>query len=589
MRVVTVTVIMAFTVLLLVNVAYGQNASFGEVDKTISSDIKDPESTCGGIVACQCGDTLTSDHVMWYDLTNCGGNGLVIVSDNVTLDCNGHSIKANNGNTYSGVHLNSVDGVTVKNCNLTKFAIGIQIGNNNIYSYNNQILNNYIFDTNYGIGFYTSDYNSLDNNTVYNTNLGIVLTTNSNNNDILNNHVDLVNGHGLRLEINSDNNYIYNNLIERATYGIASIGNSKNNIYFGNIVKNGIVGVVLQQQSINNTFTSNIIKDNSNHGFDTSQGSGSNILNSNIIENNGYHGFHITTSHNNIFTNNTFVDNTNKGLNLEPSNSNLIWSNTFVNNGMNAYESSDSSNNNWNNSETGNFWDDFDQNYGYPYTYFIDGPGEGIDFTPIGRSYPPEIISEPVTQVDVGRLYNYDVEVYYPGSFIIEYSLLQKPDGMIIDDLTGLINWTPDYNESGNYTVTVRVTDGYLPDDQTYELKVLNTTPPDLEVNNVTSGEKKTVTITATAYDPNDDDLTYYIDSPLFTQEDNVFTWTTGPYDSGEYDFEVSVTDGLYWDYETMHVTILDTCTKFLKEYFKWNCEIMLTHPDIVEEKEMMR
>jgi hypothetical protein len=81
------------------------------------------------------------------------------------------------------------------------------------------------------------------------------------------------------------------------------------------------------------------------------------------------------------------------------------------------------------------------------------------------------------------------------------------------------------------------------------------------------------VRIAAQADDSNGDTLTYYINDSRFTQQDNVFTWQTGPYDSGDYGFLVNVTDGVYWDEQPVHVTVEDTCQYFNKKQWCWDCE----------------
>ncbi|MFH0817608.1 MAG: dockerin type I repeat-containing protein, partial [Candidatus Micrarchaeota archaeon] len=44
--------------------------------------------------------------------------------------------------------------------------------------------------------------------------------------------------------------------------------------------------------------------------------------------------------------------------------------------------------NRWNLSTTGNYWSDFGNNPGYPYTYEISGPGNGVDYHPVGSASP---------------------------------------------------------------------------------------------------------------------------------------------------------------------------------------------------------
>jgi len=48
--------------------------------------------SCGGTVACRCGDTVVADYLMTGDLGPCAGHGLLVRS-NVTLDCQGFRLE----------------------------------------------------------------------------------------------------------------------------------------------------------------------------------------------------------------------------------------------------------------------------------------------------------------------------------------------------------------------------------------------------------------------------------------------------------------------------------------------------------------
>lgn len=61
------------------------------------------------------------------------------------------------------------------------------------------------------------------------------------------------------------------------------------------------------------------------------------------------------------------------------------------------------------------------------------------------------------------------------------------PDGMTIDGSTGQIDWTPDFDGSGRYEITVSVTDGiHAPVSDTHSLDVGQTAPP--SAGNVATG-----------------------------------------------------------------------------------------------------
>ncbi|MFQ6605029.1 MAG: putative Ig domain-containing protein [Fidelibacterota bacterium] len=55
---------------------------------------------------------------------------------------------------------------------------------------------------------------------------------------------------------------------------------------------------------------------------------------------------------------------------------------------------------------------------------------------------------------------------------MLRYSLVDFPDGMIIDELTGTIHWTPTKDQVNKQKVTLVVSDGYAKDEQTFEIYV---------------------------------------------------------------------------------------------------------------------
>ncbi|MEK6901046.1 MAG: thrombospondin type 3 repeat-containing protein, partial [Nanoarchaeota archaeon] len=73
----------------------------------------------------------------------------------------------------------------------------------------------------------------------------------------------------------------------------------------------------------------------------------------------------------------------------------------------------------------------------------------------------PEITSEPVLQAQVGEEYNYDVDaVDADAEDDLSFALTEASLGMVIDDNSGELSWTPQANQAGDHDVTVRVTDG---------------------------------------------------------------------------------------------------------------------------------
>ncbi|MFO0011239.1 MAG: putative Ig domain-containing protein [Planctomycetota bacterium] len=72
----------------------------------------------------------------------------------------------------------------------------------------------------------------------------------------------------------------------------------------------------------------------------------------------------------------------------------------------------------------------------------------------------PEILSLPITQVSVGGLYQYDVQVTDPEGDTLSYALVTHPVGMAIDSL-GRIQWQTAPGVAASHSVSLRVTDAF--------------------------------------------------------------------------------------------------------------------------------
>jgi parallel beta-helix repeat protein len=118
-----------------------------------------------------CGSYINSDFVMSSDL-DCSGfssDALHIIADNVVFDCAGHTIFG--PGDYNGIHLYNHSGVTIKNCNITNFNVGIEV----YEGQNNQILLNTLYQNNYGLDMQYTDFNKVLNNKFIENNYGFYL------------------------------------------------------------------------------------------------------------------------------------------------------------------------------------------------------------------------------------------------------------------------------------------------------------------------------------------------------------------------------------------------------------------------------
>ena len=112
-------------------------------------------------------------------------------------------------------------------------------------------------------------------------------------------------------------------------------------------------------------------------------------------------------------------------------------------------------------------------------------------------NHAPIITSTPTTSATVDQAYAYNVDATDPDGDTLIYSLTTKPTGMTINSSTGLINWTP--TSTGNYDVTVRVSDGELFDTQSFTITVNVGVTPNLKLTpssqTVSQGSQATINV----------------------------------------------------------------------------------------------
>jgi len=132
----------------------------------------------------------------------------------------------------------------------------------------------------------------------------------------------------------------------------------------------------------------------------------------------------------------------------------------------------------------------------------------------------------------------------------LRFSSENLPSGAVLNAESGTMQWTPNYDQAGDYTVTVKVSDSEAEDSQTFNIKVNNVNRvPVIEVSGtttVTLGE--TIELNFTATDPDNDNLSYESsDLPqgaMLDSNSGRFTWKPEPDQIGSYSFTVRVTDG---------------------------------------------
>ncbi len=99
------------------------------------------------------------------------------------------------------------------------------------------------------------------------------------------------------------------------------------------------------------------------------------------------------------------------------------------------------------------------------FTYTLsDGKGgtdtATVNVTIVPVNDAPSITSKPSETTRVWASYTYDVEAKDPdpGDSLV-YSLTKEPEGMTIDENTGLIEWRPTSAQAGTFDITIKVAD----------------------------------------------------------------------------------------------------------------------------------
>ncbi len=229
---------------------------------------------------------------------------------------------------------------------------------------------------------------------IYNSDTGIYLqdVTNSRliNNNCSNNDL------GMDLDTISNNTISGNTVNDNNDYGIC-LYEGDNNTFSGNTANdNTISGIEISYCDYNN-ITGNTASGNTVYGIYI-ESSDNYTISGNTANDNGDSGIYLVNCDYNDIIYNIFYNNT-IGIHIDSSNcdSNSIYQNFFLENGKHAVD--DGTDNTWNSTSIGNYWDnwtspDVSPNDGIvddPYTY-IGGSAGSIDYLPIAEDGAPVIV-----------------------------------------------------------------------------------------------------------------------------------------------------------------------------------------------------
>ena len=193
-----------------------------------------------------------------YSITDSDQNGVIIInSSNVVLDCNGSTILGPDTGKGAGIVNMGFDNVTIKNCTVKDYYVGIYMWN----AKGCRIENNIISDIgSYGIELSGYSDSNIIGNDIASSGLSGIIVRDSSTNNVLSNNIITSNFVGVN--ISSSNNTLSNNnisansengLIIKDTYDIkVNSGEIKSNSLW-DIVQTNSTDIILNNVNYNNS------------------------------------------------------------------------------------------------------------------------------------------------------------------------------------------------------------------------------------------------------------------------------------------------------------------------------------------------
>lgn len=211
---------------------------------------------------------------------------------------------------------------------------------------------------------------------------------------------------GIKLKDVNNGTLTKNNFSNNLCHGINLLNDCNNNTISGNTVSdNGLSGIILYggggEKCYNNTISGNTVNNNNRQGIRLSYNYDYNNITGNTLNDNRGGIYLSGTSYNPCFwnqiTNNIIIDNQDYGIFLtQDCDNNSIYKNFFLENGIHAIDSG--SDNKWNSTTIGNYWDNWTSPDTSPLDGIVDNPyiyiygiAGSMDYLPIAEDGAPMI------------------------------------------------------------------------------------------------------------------------------------------------------------------------------------------------------
>ena len=267
----------------------------------------------------ECGSVITTSTTLRYDLSDCPGDGLIVGTDGITINLNGHTVGGdgvpNTQRPDAGIRVDGHHRVAISNGSVTGFdldvlftaapegavtALTVEHSRRGIVFVDrsdrariigNVASNNGGPDGGAGILLLGSSGATIRGNTLTGNHVGVALNNGSNGNSVFGNKFS--DNHELALEINfSDDNIVTSNRITGSNGGV-SLESANSTIVSRNTISRatGPDGMGIQIYGDDNTVSHNTVTDSIRYGIevDDFQDPGHSPITGNLLQENVVH------------------------------------------------------------------------------------------------------------------------------------------------------------------------------------------------------------------------------------------------------------------------------------------------------------
>jgi parallel beta-helix repeat protein len=274
--------------------------------------------------AVTCGQAITASVRLSNGLTDCGGNGLVVGADGITIDLNGHTLDGTG--LGAGVLVDGFDSVTVTNGRVQEFDFGVQVTG----ATSRAVVSGVTAQLNQeaGVALTGAAQATVRDGQVLDNPLGILLGPGTTGSVVAGNTVARTAGDGVRLEGADGNRVEANEVSESSGAGVALAGADGNAVIANTLSENDSGGVTVGEPDLpanDNRVERNRVSGGGGPGVSVTDSSGNDLL-ANVASGSGSAGISLEGATDTLVRGNDVRGNAG-GIELSESTGNRIESN----------------------------------------------------------------------------------------------------------------------------------------------------------------------------------------------------------------------------------------------------------------------